>query len=521
MLKIKVNDIYLLFIILITSIIIRYPGFNYLSDSDESVYLAAAIQLKNFFLPYIGISDDTKGPLVYIINALLYYSAGETIHGFRIIGSLFVALTSFILFKIIEIFSFRLYSLFWSVVYIFLVTYLYTPGYLFLPAHIANFFIVLAYYYLIKKNFFLIGLFLGLASLTKQSYIIVSVLIFFYLFFFKRNQKFFFILFFFGYLVPFVIISLFYIYDGTLILFLKSFLRLHTLICAIVSDENCYNNRGNLKFIFEFHYLLMTVLNMKYLTYSTIVTLWIIIITFFNSKFFFIKKIINDNRQDKLLLSNIIFILSILTSVAFHPTYEPHHILEIVPFFTISLAIIFYKKSLFFLITFFLPILFLPVEFYLNNKRNIYNPLNSQLDKYFADKNFSQKKIFVGPGVSYGMEAIIKYRLISITKYTYPEKIFSINLMKNYYGQDLNYNNFFSNIINNKVELIIINKPINEFLLFFEIDKQLIKSFNDKYYLDVSYQGKIYNRYIKNFYKEDNSMKEIYIYERNVDNIIK
>jgi hypothetical protein len=520
MLKIKLNNIYFLFLILIVAVILRYPGFNYLSDSDESVYLAAATQLKFFFLPYIGISDDTKGPLVYIINALLYYSAGETIQGFRIVGSVFIALTSFILFKIIEIFSFRLYSFFWSVVYIFLVTYLYTPGYLFLPAHIVNLFIVLAYYYLIKKNFFLIGFFLGLASLTKQSYIIVSFLIFFYLFFFKHNQRKIFIPLTLGYLVPFVIISLFYIFDGTLILFLKSFLRLSTLICAIVSDENCYNNRGNFKFIFEFHYLLMTVLNIKYLTYSTIVTLWIILITFLNLKFSFIIKNINDNRHDKLLL-NIIFILSILTSIAFHPTYELHHILEIVPFFTIFLAIIFFKKTFLFLIAIFFPILFMPVEFYLNSKRNFYNPLNSQLDKYFADKNFFQKKTFIGPGVSHGMEAMIKYHLINITKYTYPEKIFSINFMKKYYGQDFNYNKFFLNIISYETELVIIDKPINEFFSFFDTDVELIETFNEKYNLDILYQGKIYNRYVKNFYRKDYSIKKIYIYKRKSDIINK
>ena len=50
MLKIKLNNIYFLFLILIVAVILRYPGFNYLSDSDESVYLAAATQLKFFFL---------------------------------------------------------------------------------------------------------------------------------------------------------------------------------------------------------------------------------------------------------------------------------------------------------------------------------------------------------------------------------------------------------------------------------------------------------------------------------------
>ena len=89
--------------------------------------------------------------------------------------------------------------------------------------------------------------------------------------------------------------------------------------------------------------------------------------------------------------------------------------------------------------------------------------------------------------------------------------------MKEYYGQDFNYNKFFSSMINSKTELIIINKPINEFLLFFGTDTKLINSFNEKYYLDIFYQGKVFNRYIKNFYKEDYSNKEIYIYKRNFD----
>jgi hypothetical protein len=93
--------------------------------------------------------------------------------------------------------------------------------------------------------------------------------------------------------------------------------------------------------------------------------------------------------------------------------------------------------------------------------------------------------------------------------------------MREYYGPDFNYNNFFSNIINSKVELIIINKPINEFLLFFEIDNYLIESFNDKYYLEVFYEGKIYNRYIKNFYKKDYFIVKTYIYKINFDAINK
>ena len=164
-----------------------------------------------------------------------------------------------------------------------------------------------------------------------------------------------------------------------------------------------------------------------------------------------------------------------------------------------------------------MPILFLPFEFYFNTTGNFYNPLNSQLDKYFKDKNLYKKEVFIGPGVVHGTELIINYHLINFTKYTYNEKIYYISAMKEYYGQDFNYNKFFSSMINSKTELIIINKPINEFLLFFGTDTKLINSFNEKYYLDIFYQGKVFNRYIKNFYKEDYSNKEIYIYKRNFD----
>ena len=514
--KIKVNDIYFLFLILIASIIIRYSGFNNLSDSDESVYLSAAIQLKFFLLPYIGISDNTKGPLVYIINSLLYYLSGETIYGFRLAGSIFVALTSFIIFKIIKIFSPRSYALFWSILYLCLVTYLYFPGHLFLPAHVANLFTILAYYYFLKKNFFFIGLFLGLASLTKQSYIVVSVIFFFYLIFLQSNQKKNLIYIVLGGLLPLIIIFLFYTFNGTLILFLRNFFYLKTLICALFADATCFNNHGNLQFIFQFPYLLMTILNLKYLTYSTFVTLLITFIIVFNRKFFFFKEHEN-NKYYEALSKTKVFIITIFISIAFHPIYSPHHILEVIPFLTICLAIILLKKKIFFLIIICLPILFLPLEFYLNTTGNFYNPINSQIDKYFKNNNFYQKKVFIGPGVSHVTEAVINYRLVNTTKYTYPEKIFLISDMKEYYGQDFDYNKFFLKIINFKPELIIINKPINEFLLFFKIDKQIIKSFNEKYYLDIFYQDKIYNRYIKNFYKKNYSINKIYIYRKKVD----
>ena len=513
MLKIAVNNIYFLFIILIATIILRYPGFNYLSDSDESVYLSAAIQLKYFLLPYVGISDNTKGPLVYIINSLLYYLSGETIYGFRIAGSMFIGITSFVIFKIIKIFSLRSYAFFWSILYICLVTYLYTPGHLFLPAHLANLFTILAYYFFLKKNFFRIGLFLGLACLTKQSYIIVSVLIFFYLVILQYNQKKRLIYLVLGGLLPLFILFLFYIFDGKLILFLRNFFNLKALICALVADVTCFNNHGNFQFIFEFPYLLMTILNLKYLNYSTFVTLLIAFIIFFNYKFFFIKEY-KKNKYYEALSKTQIFILTILTSVAFHPIYSPHHIIEVIPFLTIFLAIILLKKKIFILIIICLPILFLPIEFNLNGSGNFYNPINSKIDKYFKDNNYYQKKVFIGPGVSHGSEAIINYHLVNIAQYTYPEKIFSISDMKEYYGQDFDYNNFFLSIINSKPELIIINKPSNEFFLFFGTNKQLIKSFNEKYQLDIFYEDKIYYRYIKNFYKKDYSINKIFIYKK-------
>jgi hypothetical protein len=521
--KMKVNDIYIFSLILVTTIIVRYFGFKYLSDSDESIYLSAAIQLKSFLLPYVGVSDNTKGPLLYIINSFLYYLSGETIQGFRLVGSIFVALTSFVIFKIIEAFSLTFYALFWSIVYIFLVTYLYTPGYLFLVAHVVNLFVVLAYFFFLKKNFFFIGLFLGLASITKQSYIIVSILIFFYTIALHYNHKKKLIYFILGGLLPLFIICLLYFFNGELTLFLNNnFFLLKIVSCALFADVTCYiyNNPSNLKFILEFPYLLMTILNLKYLTYSTFVTLLIFFVIFFNLKFFFITNNL-DNKLYESLTKGRIFILAILISIAFHPIYVPHHIAEIVPFLTIFLSFIFIRKKLFYSIIFFLPILFLPIEFYFNKKGNFFNPLNFQLDKYFKDNNLYQKKVFIGPRVSHGLEAIINYKLINITNYTYPEKIFSITSMREYYGPDFNYNNFFSNIINSKVELIIINKPINEFLLFFEIDNYLIESFNDKYYLEVFYEGKIYNRYIKNFYKKDYFIVKTYIYKINFDAINK
>jgi hypothetical protein len=394
------------------------------------------------------------------------------------------------------------------------------PGYLFLPAHVLNLFAILTYYFFLKKNFFLIGFFLGLASLTKQSYIIVSILLFLYLIFSEYSQKKKLIYFILGGLLPLIIVVLLYIFKGSLILFLKNFFFLKILSCSLVANVDCFNNQGNFKFIFYLPYLLMTILNLKYLTYSTFVTLLIAFIIFLNFKFCFIRGSLKNKYYEELSASKI-FVIAILISIALHPLsiYQPHLILEIVPFLTIFLAFIFIEKKMLYAIFFFSLILFLPIEFYLNKTGNFFNPLNYQLDKYLSDKNFYQKKVFIGPRVSHGTEAIINYRLVNVVQYTYPDKIFSISFMKEIYGQDFNYNKFFSNIINYKPELIIINKPINEFLLLFGTEKQLIKRFSEKYYLDIFYQDKVYNRYIKNFYKEDYSIKEIYIYKRNTDNI--
>ena len=304
------KNYYLIFLFFIT-LIVRYPYFNYSFNSDDAVYLNAAIELKNSILPYIGISENSSGPLLYYSYFLLYYLSGQTVFGFKVAGSFIIFLNSCLIFRILKEYFTIKYSLFFSILFIFFVTHLYYQGFIILPGHIAIFFATLSLYFLIKKNnnFFLSGFFISLAGLTKQSYILVAFILALYLFFsflknFKKNYNLL-LLYVFGGLIPLSIISIVYILFNQFFIFFDNFFGNNWIFtCNFFLTEDCYQDFRTYMYkpntlLEGFPRFLMVLLNLQYLTISSFISFFlfiILIVVFFN-------KIFKKNLFNKSFLS--------------------------------------------------------------------------------------------------------------------------------------------------------------------------------------------------------------------------
>ena len=529
----KNNYLILLFFI---TLIARYPYFNYSFNSDDAVYLNAAIELKNSIIPYVGISENSTGPLLYYSYFFLYYLSGQTVFGFKVAGSFIIFLNSCLIFKILKEFFSIKYSFFFSFLFIFFVTHLYDQGFIILPGHIAIFFATFSLYFFLKKNknFFLTGFFISLAGLTKQSYILVSFILGSYLFFlflknFKKNYNFL-ILFIFGGLLPLLIISSIYIFFNKFSLFVENFFGTSWIFkCNFILTENCYQDFRTYMYrpntlLEGFPRFLMVLLNLQYLRISSFISIFLVI--FLMVVFF--KKIFEKKTSDINFLNFekkiYLFFFSVSVTILLHNAQQAHHFIELVPFLILVLAINFKNcKSYFFYFIFIISLI----------------PFVQSYNRLFFDKNdLIEDKIVSYMIANSSVEDQIFYfsstptlnNIILGKKYavnnTYTNLIYRPNQYEKLFGEKINYNSYFNDLIKKNVKYLILKQPLpgaskifenplTETLKELNLDAELLNIFLDKYNVAKILTDKYSDRYIKNFYKKKTHTDYYYIYKRN------
>jgi hypothetical protein len=528
----KKNYNYFIFLFFIT-LIIRYPYFNYSFNSDDAVYLNAAIELKNSIVPYNGISDNSTGPLLYYSYLFLYYLFGSTIFGFKVAGSFLIFLNSWIVFKILKEHFSEKYSFYFSSLFIIFVTHLYYQGFIILPGHIAIFFSSLSLYFLIKKeeNFFFLGFFISLAGLVKQSYIIVAFILGLYLFFtyFKKNYKFL-LSFILGGLLPLLFICFVYIFLNKFSLFLENFFSSSWVFsCNFIITDECYQDFRTYMYrpntlLEGFPRFLMVLLNLQYLTISSFISifLFIFLITVFFIKIFE-KNFSNSNflnYEKKIYL----FFFSVSATILLHNAQQAHHFIELVPFLILVLAINFKNcKSYFFYFIFIISL----IPFIQSYNRFIFDKNDLIEDKivfYMINNSSVEDQIFYFSSTP-TLNNIILGKKYAVNN-TYTNLIYRPNQYEKLFGEKINYNNYFDDLIKKNVKYLILKQPLpgaskifenplTETLKELNLDAELLNIFLDKYNVATIITDKSSHRYIKDFYEEKVHTNYYYIYKRN------
>lgn len=520
---------YFIFLFFIT-LIIRYPYFNYSFNSDDAVYLNAAIELKNSILPYAGIADNSTGPLLYYSYFFLYYLFGQTIIGFKVAGSFLIFLNSWIVFKTLREYFSEKFSFYFSSLFIIFVTHLYYQGFIILPGHIAIFFSSLSLYFWIKKkeNFFLSGFFISLAGLVKQSYIIVAFILGLYLFFtyFKKNYKFL-LSFILGGLLSLLIICFPYILLNKFSLFLENFFSSSWVFsCNFIITDECYQDFRTYMYrpntlLEGFPRFLMVLLNLQYFTISSFLSFFILIVVFFN-------KILNRNLFNKSFLSFekkiYLFFFSVAASILLHNAQQTHHFIELVPFLILVLAINFKDLKLFFLFFIFIVSLIPVIQSYNKFFFDKSILIEDKIVSYMRNNSSAKDQIFYFSSTP-TLNNIILNKKYAVNN-TYTNLIYRPKQYEKLFGEKINYNNYFNDLQKKDVTYLILKQPLpgtskifenplSEILKEFNLEAGLLNNFLNSYDVATILTEEYSHRYIKDFYQEKKHTNYYYIYKRN------
>ncbi|EKD28403.1 MAG: glycosyl transferase family protein [uncultured bacterium] len=244
-----------LIIILFFAIVLRYNTlfYSYLDD-DEGIYILMGYFINKGFLPYIHYWDH-QPPLIYYLAALVQKINLDPLIGVRILGTIFVTITSYILFFISEkIFNKKNVSLIVALCYVLLSSIPNLGGCAFNNEIIFNLFSISSFFILIqtfinknkRKNYYWSGIIIGLGLITKQQ-VVFDILAFIFMILLisykKHKINFIFLRIFFyiiGFITPALLFIIFYYYKGHLGDFLDA--NWFSNIKYIKNEENTYEN---------------------------------------------------------------------------------------------------------------------------------------------------------------------------------------------------------------------------------------------------------------------------------------
>jgi hypothetical protein len=109
---------------------------------------------------------------------------------------------------------------------------------------------------------------------------------------------------------------------------------------------------------------------------------------------------------------------------------------------------------------------------------------------------------------------------------TYTNLIYRPNQYEKLFGEKINYNNYFNDLLKKDVMYLILKQPLpgtskffenplTEILKEFNLDVGLFNNFLNSYDVSTILTEEYSHRYIKDFYKEKTHTNYYYIYKRN------
>ena len=503
--------------LLIFIIIIRSPGFfNTSSDSDFATYILVANSYVNNLGLYNNIIEAkpflTFFPYIFAISLF-----GKNFLIIQLFGAIIIFITCLMIIKIYQLlFAQKNYLI--GYIYSFYTTYLVNHGMDFQNQITATLFYVLGLFVFLKLNVqkksILLGFFLGCSALTRQNFIVSSLLLTMLLpTISNKKEKFLFR----NYITNFILITL-----GGLISILLFFIPfakedLKNIFNLIFYSPSDLFIRENL--IVSQFYLFGHGLNLYKLEFKILPSFIYYILAFLG----FI--ILLKNKEKKVRILNLFFFSSLI-GVMLTNIVNNQHLIQISPF--ISLYFCYYinliikilsnkkyyfyvKYALIFILCLFLFILF---SNEINNKQKLESQkiFNSLYD--YLSKNLKEMDTIYINGISNNLYWFLDiYPPISIAhqsnidKNSYLEKI---------YGKEFNSNYFYQKIINEEPNYLILNKYLDNFFMN-HVNLIDINNFKMKYILISKFQNNKteFERLFRNKYKKTIvENKIIYFYKK-------
>ena len=269
---------------------------------------------------------------------------------------------------------------------------------------------------------------------------------------------------------------------------------------------------------------LMVLLNLQYLTISSFISifLFIFLITVFFIKIF--EKNLSNSNFLNFKKKIYIYFFSVSATILLHNAQQAHHFIELVPFLILVLAISFKNcKSFLFYFIFIISLI----------------PFIQSYNRYFFDKNdlIEDKIVFYMINNSSVVDQIFYFsstptlnNIILGKKYavnnTYTNLIYRPNQYEKLFGEKINYNNYFNDLLKKDVMYLILKQPLpgtskffenplTEILKEFNLDVGLLNNFLNSYDVSTILTEEYSLRYIKDFYQEKTHTNYYYIYKRN------
>lgn len=461
--------LFLLFVIFF----IRSPFFfTDVFNWDESTYIIIGQWIADGFAPYVN-RTEVKPPLLGYLYAFVVYLSGNQLFFIRVFNLILVLISLYFIIKIFTKYTNRnnYYIIISS--FIFASTYIIEDSLALLSEHFASTFLIIAFYYLIKRSnarhYFKIGFFLGCAALTRSNLAILPIFYFFYLYFLLLKNS------------PLKNKYLgFYILGGSIIFaltFLQSILNnniLHVLSSIIISGMSMAENAPNslLGAIYYMFFWKSDIFDLVSLQGPFRLFFW------GGSLCSFIIILIKNFRIFSDLL---IFFILILISIIVGSRATAHYLILLLPFCSIFFSIFvldfLYKKKFFhtiYAISLMLCILISFAEYkkIVKNyaaKKTLYNgPAFQVVDFIQATEDYKNQDIYI-------YKRHIVYWLLKKnppTDISHPSDIFKEFLYKGWGKGNSNKKIEMNKILEKKPKYLILNKKKeNFFLQFYSMDE--------------------------------------------------